>query len=318
MRAPMPSIRPEHRRKNGFSANENGFVVNPLAATLFFGIVLIVVVYSALDLTGTITRMGRFGPVLPLIVIVWLMYGIYVGVKRLKRRAAKIRIKGPLFMRSLMNDCLERTCGILQRQLDTPEISSAMILNDILQDKMLYICNADCLRFSDIRRRIEGSRLKGSDGLELARFFLTPVEYGKQPLPDELRQVADTVSRSRTDLRDLLEQLKNAHRTLCTGTGDILALLPPDPKKVENIRATYRYRPPTPQRARRMVFAIETLAHLKATRYENVNPMDRRRYDAAAAQVIPELAEALKAYKRAWQEMVDAYELPRSERSAES
>ena len=316
IRTPMPSIRPEHRRNNSLPANENGFVVNPVAATLFFGIVLIVVVYSALDLTGTITRMGRFGPVLPLIVIVWLMVGIYVGVKRLKRRAAKIRIKGPLFMRSLMNDCLERTCGVLQRQLDTPEIPSANILNDILLDKMLYICNADCLRFSDIRRRIEGSRLKGSDGLELARFFQTPVEYGKQPLPDEIRQVADTVSRSRTDLKDLLERLKNAHRTLCTGTGDILALLPPDPKKVENIRTTYRYRPPTPQRARRMVFAIETMAYLKATRYENVNPMDRRRYDAVAAQVIPELAEALKAYKRAWQDMVDAYELPQSERSA--
>jgi hypothetical protein len=318
MRTPMPPTCPEHRRNGSLPANQNGFVVNPIAATLFFGIVLIVVVYSALDLTGTITRLGRFGPLLPLIVIVWLMVGIYVGVKRLKRRASKIRIKGPLFMRSLMNDCLERTCGVLQRQLDTPEIPAANILNDILLDKMLYICKTDCLRFLDIRRRIEGSRLKGSDGLELARFFQTPVEYGKQPLPDEIRQVADTVSRNRTDLKDLLEQLKNAHRTLCTGTGDILALLPPDPKKVETIRTTYRYRPPTPQRARRMVFAIETLAYLKATRYENVNPMDRRRYDAVAGQVIPKLAEALKAYKRAWQDLADAYELPRSERSARS
>jgi hypothetical protein len=277
--------------------------------------VLTIVVYSALDLTGTMTRLGRFGPVLPLIVIVWLMYGIYRGVKRLKRRAARIRIKGPLFMRSLMNDCLERTCGMLETRLNAPATSSAMILNDILLDKMLYICTRDCLRFSDIRRQIEGSRLKGTDGLELACFFQTVVEYRKQALPDEIRQVADTISRSRADLKSLLERLKNAHQTLCTGTGNILALLPPDAKKVASIRSTYRYRPPTPERAQRMVFALETMAYLKATRHEKVNPMDRHRYDAVADQVIPKLADALNVYKQAWQDVVDAYESPKRARS---
>ncbi len=174
MHAPMPSIRPDRKRNRSVSANESGFILNPVAATLFFGLVLTIVVYSALDLTGTMTRLGRFGPVLPLIVIVWLMIGIYRGVKRLKRRAARIRIKGPLFMRSLMNDCLERTCGIVgQTQLNAPTIPSAMILNDILLDKMLHICARDCLRFSDIRRQIEGSRLKGTGDLVLASFFQT-------------------------------------------------------------------------------------------------------------------------------------------------
>jgi hypothetical protein len=67
-----------------------------------------------------------------------------------------------------------------------------------------------------------------------------------------------------------------------------------------------------------MVFALETMAYLKATRHENVNPMDRRRYDSVAAQVIPKLAETLNVYKRAWQDLVDAYELPRSERAERS
>ena len=157
--------------------------------------------------------------------------------------------------------------------------------------------------------------MKGSGDLVLARFFQTSVEYRKMALPGEIRQVADTVSRSRPDLKDLLERLKNAHQTLCTGTGNVLALLPPDTKRVENIRSTYRYRPPTPERAQRMGFALETLAYLKATRHENVNPMDRRRYDAVAEQVIPKLAEALNVYKQAWQDLVDAYERPESKRS---
>jgi hypothetical protein len=284
-----------------------------VAATLFFGMVLTIVVYSALEQTGIMIRLGRFGPILPLIVIIWLMYGIYRGFKRLKRRSARIRIKGPLFMRALMNDCIERTCGMLIKRLDAPEITSERILNDILLDKMLHICAADCLRFSDIRRQIEGSRLKGTDGLELACFFQTTVEYRKQELPQEIRQVADMVLRSRPDLKNLLERLKNAHQTLCTGTGNILALLPPDAKKVEKIRSTYRYRPPTPERSQRMVFALETLAYLKATRHENVNPMDRRRYAAVASQTIPKLADALMIYKQAWQDLVDAYESPRND-----
>lgn len=315
MRAPMPSTRPDRKRNLRVSVNESGFIVNPMAATIFFGLILTIVVYSALDITGTMTRLGPYSPVLPLIGIVGLMVGVYNGVKRLKRRAVRIRIKGPLFMRSLMNDCIERTCGILEMQLNSPAISSSMILNDILLDKMLDICARDCLRFSDIRRQIEDSRLKGSGGLVLACFFQTSVEYRKQALPGEIRQVADTVSRSRPDLKQLLERLKIAQQTLCTGTGNILALLPPDAKRVEKIRSTYRYRPPTPERTRRMVFALETLAYLKATRHENVNPMDRRRYDTVADQVIPKLADALKVYKQAWQDLVDAYERPKTERS---
>jgi len=301
-------VLPFYRR---LTANEKGFAVNPVAATIFLGLVLIVITYSALDLSGALHRLGPYGPLLPMLVIAWLLVGIYFVAKRQKRRSARIRIKGPLFMRSLMDDCLERTCGVLRKRLESPEISSRQILNDILTDRMLHICATDCLRFSDIRRQIEGSGLKGTRDLEFSRLFQTEVEYGKQELPGEIRKVSDTVARSRPDLEGLLERLKNAHRNLCTGTGDIFTLLPPDAKKVERLRAVHRYRPPTPQRAKRMAFALETLAYLKATRHENVNPLDHKRYDTAATKVIPWLGDALNVYKNAWQDLVDAYEKPR-------
>lgn len=301
-------VLPGYRR---LTANENGFAVNPVAATIFLGLVLIVITYSALERSGALHRLGPYGPLLPMLVIAWLLVGVYVVARRLKRRSARIRIKGPLFMRSLMDDCLERTCSGLRKRLEAPEISSTQILNDILADKMLYICATDCLRFSDIRRQIEGSGLKGTRDLDFSCLFQTEAEYGKRELPGEIRQVADTVARSRPDLEGLLERIKRAHRNLCTGTGDISTLLPPDPKKVEGLRTVHRYRPPTPQRAKRMAFALETLAYLKATRHENVNPMDRKRYDTVAAEVIPWLADAVNVFKRAWQDLVDAYEKPR-------
>ena len=122
--------------------------------------------------------------------------------------------------------------------------------------------------------------------------------------------------RGRPDLKAALERLRQAHRRLCTGTGDLLSLLPPDDKRVERIRATYRYRPPTPERTRRMAFALETMAYLKATRHENVNPLDRKRYDSVAAHVVPELAGAFNDYRQAWQALVDAFEQPAARRSS--
>lgn len=289
-------------------------MVNPLAATIFLGMVLVIVVFSALELSGGMGRLGPFGPLLPLLIIFWVLVGIYQGVKRLKRRVARVRIKGPLFMRSLMNDCIRRTCGQLAARLDAPERTSAEILNDILTDKVLWIGRTDCLRYSDIRRRIEAARLKGTPDLELAALFQSPVAYDKQALPGEIRQVDELVARSRADLKDVLARLKDAHRTLCTGTGDLLKLLPPDAKKVATVRSTYRYRPPTPERAQRMVFALESLDYLKAARHANVNPMDRKHYESVAAQVIPRLGEAFHGYRQAWQAVVDAYETPESER----
>lgn len=302
-------------RHAGVFSSQGGFIPNPMATTIFLGLVLVILVYSALEQSGTIHRLGRFGPVLPLLIILWLLYGIYRGLKWFKRHSARVRPKGPLFMRALMDECLELTCGRLDRRLHTPEISSSMILDEILLDKMLHICATDCLRFTDVRRQIEGSQLKGTDNLQLAQLLVTPVEYHKQPLPEGIRQVADTVVRSRRDLKKLLERLKDAHQNLCTGADDILTLLPPDPKKAEKLRTTYRYRPPTLQRAARMAFALETLAYLKAIRYENVNPMDRRRYESVASHVIPKLSDALRVYKQAWQDLADAYERPPSERS---
>jgi hypothetical protein len=310
MQKSLSRLRPVLPCYRRLRADENGFTVNPVAATIFFGLVLIIITFSALDQSGALHRLGPYGPLLPMLVIAWLLVGIYFVARRLKRRSTRIRIKGPLFMRSLMDDCLERTCGVLRKRLEAPEISSRQILNEILTDKMLHICATDCLRFSDIRRQIEGSGLKGTRDLDFSHLFQTEVEYGKQELPGEIHQVADTVARSRPDLEGLLERLKQAHRNLCTGTGDIFTLLPPDAKKVEHLRTVHRYRPPTPQRAKRMAFALETLAYLKATRHENVNPMDRRRYDTVATEVIPWLGDAVNVYKSAWQNLVDAYENP--------
>lgn len=232
--------------------NEEGFSVNPVAATLFCGLVLVIVVYTTLEQTGAMARLGQYGPVLPLIIIAWLMYGIYRGFKLLKRRSARLRIKGPLYLRALMNDCLERTCGPLEKRLNKPEISSSAILNDLLLDKMLYVGATDCLRFPMFADKSKAAASKGQPTFRWP-VFQTDVEYHKRPLPGEIRQVADMAARSRKDLKPLLERLKAAHQSLCTGCGDILSLLPPDPKKVEKIRSSYRYRPPTPERARRMV-----------------------------------------------------------------
>jgi len=284
--------------------------VNPVAGAAFSGIILIVLVYSTLDLTGAASRMGLWGSVLPVPVIGGLMLGIYFVLKRLKQRKAGMALKGPLYLRYLMNNCLQRTCGDLETMLNAPETDSAAILNAILLDKMLWIGIKDCLRYTEIRRQITDSGLKGSADLALSRFFQSAEEYRELVIPYEIRQVDDLAARSRTDLQVHLKRLKEAHQTLCSGTGDIMEMLPPDPNKAEKIRSSFRFSPPAPLSAQRIAFALETLDYLKAVRYKDANPTDRQRYEAAADQAIPKLSAALKNYKRAWQDLVDAYEQP--------
>ena len=101
--------------------------MNPVAATIFFGLVLIVVVYSALDIAGTLSQMGLLGLIMPLPIIMLMMFGVYRIVKQLERRPRRVRIKDPLFMRTLMNSCLQRTCGLLEDRINTPALSSFMI-----------------------------------------------------------------------------------------------------------------------------------------------------------------------------------------------
>ena len=284
--------------------------MNPVAGAAFSGIILIVLVYSTLDLTGAASQMGLWGSVLPVPVIGGLMLGIYFVLKRLKQRKAGMALKGPLYLRYLMNNCLQRTCGDLETMLNAPETDSAAILNAILLDKMLWIGIKDCLRYTEIRRQITDSGLKGSADLALSRFFQSAEEYRELVIPYEIRQVDDLAARSRTDLQVHLKRLKEAHQTLCSGTGDIMEMLPPDPNKAEKIRSSFRFSPPAPLSAQRIAFALETLDYLKAVRYKDANPTDRQRYEAAADQAIPKLSAALKNYKRAWQDLVDAYERP--------
>lgn len=282
--------------------------MNPVAGAVLSGVILVVMIYSILDLTGTASRMGSWSALLPLPVIGALMYGIFLGLKRLRQHKMRMETKGPLYLRHLMNSCLQRTCGDLEAMLNTPEMPSAAIFNAILLDKMLWIGATDCLRFLDIRRQIEDSGLQGTADLALSGFFQAAEAYRQQELPAEIRQADGYVSRSREDLKGLMERLKNAHQALCMGSGDILELLPPDPKRTEKILTGFRFTPPTPQGAQRMAFALETLAYLKSVRYNNVSPFDRRRYDAAAEHGIPRLGRALKEYRQAWKNLVDAYE----------
>jgi hypothetical protein len=284
--------------------------VNPVAGAAFSGIILIVLVYSTLDLTGTASRMGFWGSVIPVPVIGGLMLGIYFVLKRLKQRKAGMALKGPLYLRYLMNNCLQRTCGDLEAMLNAPETNSTAILNAILLDKMLWTGIKDCLRYTEIRRQITDSGLKGSADLALSRFFQSAEEYRELVIPYEIRQVDDLAARSRTDLQVHLKRLKDAHQALCSGTGDIMELLPPDPNKAEEIRSSFRFSPPTAPSAQRIAFALETLDYLKAVRYKDASPTDRQRYEAAADQAIPKLSAALKNFRRAWQDLVDAYERP--------
>ena len=75
---------PDYRKRGDRMQPSTGrCAVNPVAGAAFSGIILIVLVYSTLDLTGAASRLGLWGTVLPVPLIGGLVIGIYIILKRL-------------------------------------------------------------------------------------------------------------------------------------------------------------------------------------------------------------------------------------------
>ncbi len=291
-----------------FLSNDRGFFFSPLAASVFIGLMLIVSVFSVMEsylLLGKIGTWGYAGIFTGILVIV---FGLYKGLARLKGRRFKQGSSDPLYLRSLMADCFEKVCAPLEKRLENPSLSSSDILNDILLDKALEIFESDCMRFTDIRRQFEKSRLKLPDHVNFRDFFTPEKTYDERPLTGEIQQVADAVSRRNSDLSEAFAHLKKAHRELFTSLGDYLNIFSPPQVQVEKLIKSHRYNPPAPDEAQRIIFAVNTLAYLKSVRFENVKKDQARLYETFADQFIPKLAGYIKAYKRQWERTVRAYE----------
>lgn len=293
--------------------NENGFTFSPLAATVFIGMILVISVFTLLENYALMETMGRWGIAVPLIVIAGILFCVYKGLSRVKNLRFKKGKNDPLFIRSLMTASIKKNCEAMEKRLKDPSISSTDILYELLLDKILAICAKDCMQFSEIRQKFEQSRMKSTGNTHFDDFFFTHGEFDKNPPQKEIKIVSDAVVRQHSHLNDELEELKQAHRNLFTSMGDYLDLFPPQPKKVEELVATYRFRPPTKDQAMRMVFALDTLDHIKKVRYDRVNSKEKQIYDDIAQTRIPEMGRCIKQYRSAWENLVDANENKRPE-----
>ena len=291
--------------------NQVGFITYPLALSVFMGLVLTITVYTILEQLGIIQDLGYWGSFGPFLVIVAFSTGVYLALKHFQNQRYEIGKNDPLFARRLMTDCLERSCTTLDKRLSArPAISLETIFYEMMEDKIFDIYEKDGLRFPDIRKVIEGCGLQKNTRLGFKSFFHTTEGYSKQPLDPEIQMIDEVVYRKRPDLKEAMEKLKSTHKALHTSIGNYLTLLPPDPKKVEKIRKTYRYRPPGKNQAMRLVFAMDAAQYLKAFRFENVKPLGRERYQSVSRKIMPQLAKALNDYQHAWKELVSAYEAP--------
>ena len=107
-----PDLNTNTDRRVPFYA-QDGFTV--MGATIFTGLVMLVVAFSILAQYGPLTRIGPVGISLAVVLILVLLAGVHNGLRRIKFRRFRTGVKDPLFMRAFMQSCYAEDCGRIEK-----------------------------------------------------------------------------------------------------------------------------------------------------------------------------------------------------------
>ncbi|MGD9249668.1 MAG: hypothetical protein PVG19_00495 [Desulfobacterales bacterium] len=285
---------------------QDGFAV--MGVTIFAGLAMLVVAFSIMAQYGLLARIGPSGISLAVLLILVLMAGVHQGLRRIKSRRFRTGGKDPLFMRAFMQSCYASDCGRIEKELADRQKTLPLILNSLLAEKMQSIIQTDARHMVDILEMYCKSGLKKNKEPVMDRFFHTPDSYEEAPLPTEIEHIIQAVTTRYPKLRPALENMLMARAHLFTLMGDYLDLMPPSTHHFNFIKKTYRYAPPDDETTRRIAFALDTLKLLDAYRNQELRGERLTRHGRLAAERIPRLAEAVKAYKAAFENLVESYE----------
>jgi hypothetical protein len=279
-----------------------------MGVTIFAGLAMLVVAFSIMAQYGLLARIGPSGISLAVLLILVLMAGVHQGLRRIKSRRFRTGGKDPLFMRAFMQSCYASDCGRIEKELADRQKTLPLILNSLLAEKMQSIIQTDARHMVDILEMYCKSGLKKNKEPVMDRFFHTPNSYEEAPLPTEIEHIIQAVTTRYPKLRPALENMLMARAHLFTLMGDYLDLMPPSTHHFNFIKKTYRYAPPDDETTRRIAFALDTLKLLDAYRNQELRGERLTRHGRLAAERIPRLAEAVKAYKAAFENLVESYE----------
>ena len=285
---------------------QDGFTV--IGATIFAGLVMLVVAFSLLAQYGLLTQIGQGGIGLTVILVVAAMVGVHKGMRLIKSLRFRTGIKDPMFMRAFMQSCYAGDCGRIEKALADTGSTPLLILNELLAEKMQRIIQTDALNLVDVQEMYCKSGLRRNSEPVMHRYFHTPDTYDAAPLPEEIEHIIKAVTTKYPELEPVLESVLTARAHLFTLMGDYLDIMPPSAHYFKFIKKTYRYRPPDDETTRRIAFALDTLSLLSAYNNQELRGERLIRHGRLAAERIPRLTAAVSQYKAAFETLVEAYE----------
>ncbi len=285
---------------------QDGFAV--MGATIFTGLVMLVVAFSLLAQYGLLSKLGQGGIGLAVLLIIAGMAGVYKGLRFIQSLHFRTGGKDPMFMRAFMQSCYARDCGRIEKELADRQKTPPLILNDLLAEKVQRIIETDARHLVDVLELYCKSGLKKNKEPVMDRFFHTPDSYEEAPLPTEIEHIIEAVNTRYPQLEPALEKMLAARAHLFTLMGDYLVLMPPTMHHFKFIKNTYRYNPPDDETTRRIAFALDTLKLLTAYNNEELQGESLTRHGRLAAERIPLVATAVSQYRTAFENLVESYE----------
>ncbi len=285
---------------------QDGFTV--MGATIFSGLVMLVVAFSLLAQYGLLAQLGQLGIGLAVLLIFAAMAGVYKGLRSIQSLRFRTGGKDPMFMRAFMQSRYAEDCGRIEKELADRQNTPSQILNALLAEKVQSIIETDARNLVDVLEMYCKSGLKKNKEPVMDRFFHTPDAYTEAPLPTEIEHIIQAVNTRYPQLEPALENMLVARAHLFTLMGDYLGLMPPSAHHFNFIKQTYRYNPPDDETTRRIAFALDTLKLLNAYNDQELRGERLTRHGRLAAERIPRLTTAVSQYKTAFETLVDSYE----------
>ncbi|RLC31108.1 MAG: hypothetical protein DRH32_04760 [Deltaproteobacteria bacterium] len=286
-----------------------GLAVRGVFVSIFSGLALLVITFQILENHAVPADIRIFVYAGAALLIMCSIIGVYRGFLFYKEHCFRHGAKDTLHLMSLMDDCLRRDCSRLSQQVKQEDSAGLSTMHAMLQAKLEDILNSDCRTLGDIQARYRKLGLKKQKKPGFSMLFNTPEEYEQSTVPREFEIISEAVARNYYQLEPEFNDLKASRMRLFTAMGDYPSFFRPSEKSIRSILNRYRYNPPGPIKAQKIVFAVKLIGYFEGSGCSNL-PHSKLKNDLAylAKKRIPLISRLLEEYESAWKNFVDSYD----------
>jgi hypothetical protein len=287
--------------------SNKGQAISPLFISIFAGLILFVVTFSAIDLLNYPKVIGYWIFAIDLAVVGLAGLIIFLRFQALREWRFKHGTRDTMLICSMMRERLQIDCGKIEERLASTVHNRLEVTRQMVEDQfqaLLFLqSNAGENRKGLCEKKISAS-------FPFANLFNSEKEYEARSLPHEIELISEVITRHWRQLLPILEALKIARKRLFTSMGDYLEVMVPlaggDAGKTEGDIA----KAAKSDEQKKIQMTQQVVTYINTSEKKPIDPdfVKTRALRKMAEERILRVLEMIAEYRRAWQRLLDEYD----------